>query len=325
MSSAERKHRFRVITAFTLLSILWGGTYLAMRVGVEHMTPFTLASVRYMIAGPIMLAACALAGQKIRLNRQDALRLLAIGSLLLSVGNIAVIWAEEYLPTGLTALLVAVLPIWMAIIEAWIFKGRRIAPLGVAGLALGIAGIFVLLWPKLISSTRFGHMELVGVVILLTGSFGWAYGSVLSSRWTLNIGVFAAIAWQMTFGGLVDTAVAFATGGFHHIEWNLRVVLAIAYLVICGSWIGFTCYIWLLEHVAAPKVGTYAYVNPVVAVVLGWMFLDEKVDGFMFAGTAIILAAVTMVNISKLRTMKTPIAEPGLEKHEVPVVEAGAD
>ncbi|HEV2962105.1 MAG TPA: EamA family transporter [Candidatus Angelobacter sp.] len=325
MSSAERQHRFRVITAFTLLSTLWGGTYLAMRVAVEHMAPYTLASVRYMISGPIMLAACALAGQKIRLNRQDALRLLAIGALLLSVGNIGVIWAEEYLPSGLTALLVAVLPIWMAIIEAWIFKGRRIPPLGMAGLALGIAGIFVLLWPKLSSGTRFGHAELIGVVILLTGSFGWAYGSVLSSRWTLSIGVFAAIAWQMTLGGLVDTVVALGTGGFHHVEWTFKVVLAIAYLVICGSWIGFTCYIWLLEHVAAPKVGTYAYVNPVVAVVLGWLFLDEKVDGYMFAGTAIILAAVAMVNLSKLRMMKTPVSEPAIQEHEVPVVEAGAD
>src|SRR5438128_8997184 len=141
MSPAERQHRFRVITAFTLLSILWGGTYLAMRIGVEHMAPYALASIRYMIAGPIMLAACVLAGQKIRLNRQDALRLLAIGALLLSVGNIGVIWAEEYLPSGLTALLVAVLPIWIAIIEAWIFKDRRIPPLGLMGLALGMAGM----------------------------------------------------------------------------------------------------------------------------------------------------------------------------------------
>jgi drug/metabolite transporter (DMT)-like permease len=325
MSPAERQHRFRVITAFSLLSTLWGGTYLAMRVGVEHMSPYTLASVRYMISGPIMLAACALAGQKIRLNRQDALRLLAIGVLLLSVGNIGVIWAEEYLPSGLTALLVAVLPIWIAIIEAWIFKDRRIPPLGLMGLALGITGILVLLWPKLSFGTHFGHMELVGVVILLIGSFGWAYGSVLSSRWTLSIGVFAAIAWQMTLGGAVDTLVAFVTGGFHHIEWTRNVILAVAYLVVCGSWIGFTCYIWLLEHVPAPKVGTYAYVNPVVAVVLGWMFLDEKVDGFMFAGTAIILAAVTMVNISKLRTMKAQAGQPGIQKRELPVVEAGAD
>src|SRR5437016_4128344 len=325
MSSAERQHRFRVITAFTLLSVLWGGTYLAMRIGVEHMAPYALASIRYMIAGPIMLAACALAGQKIRLNRQDALRLLAIGSLLLSVGNIGVIWAEEYLPSGLTALLVAVLPIWMAIIEAWIFRSNRIPPLGVAGLALGIAGIFVLLWPKLSSSTRFGHSELIGVAILLIGSLGWAYGSVLSSRWNLNVGVFAAIAWQMTLGGLVDSAVALATGGFHHIDWTWHVGLAIGFLIVCGSWIGFTCYIWLLEHVPAPKVGTYAYVNPIVAVVLGWLFLDEKIDAFMLAGTAIILAAVTMVNVSKLRMMKLPRTETEIQKHEVPVVEAGAD
>src|ERR1700694_152512 len=325
MSPAEKQHRFRVITAFSLLSLLWGGTYLAMRVAVQHMTPYTLASVRYMISGPIMLVFCALAGQKIRLNRQDAVRLLTIGALLLSVGNIGVIWAEEYLPSGLTALLVAVLPIWIAVIEAWIFRDVRIPRLGLMGLALGIAGILVLLWPKLSSGTHFGHMELAGVVILLTGSFGWADGSVLSSRWTLSIGVFAAIAWQMTLGGLVDTLVAFATGGFHHVEWTRNVVLSVAYLVVCGSWIGFTCYIWLLEHVPAPKVGTYAYVNPVVAVLLGWLFLNEKVDGFLFAGTAIILAAVTMVNISKLRTMKLRTVEPGMREAKLPTVEAGAD
>lgn len=296
-----------------------------MRVAVEHMTPYTLASVRYMISGPIMLAFCALAGQKIRLNRQDALRLLIIGVLLLSVGNIGVIWAEEYLPSGLTALLVAVLPIWIAVIEAWIFKDVRIPPLGLAGFVLGIAGIVVLLWPKLSSGTHFGHMELTGVIILLVGSFGWAYGTVLSSRWSLSIGVFAAIAWQMTLGGLVDTGVAFATGGFHHVEWTSRVVLAVAYLVVCGSWIGFTCYIWLLEHVPAPKVGTYAYVNPVVAVLLGWLLLNEKVDGFMFAGTTIILAAVTMVNISKLRTVKIRTAKPAIREASLPAVEAGAD
>ena len=197
--------------------------------------------------------------------------------------------------------------------------------MGVAGLALGIAGIFVLLWPKLSSSTRFGHSELIGVAILLIGSLGWAYGSVLSSRWSLNVGVFAAIAWQMTLGGLVDSAVAFATGGFHHIDWTWHVGLAIGFLIVCGSWIGFTCYIWLLEHVPAPKVGTYAYVNPIVAVVLGWLFLDEKIDAFMLAGTAIILAAVTMVNVSKLRMMKLPRTETEIQKHEVPVVEAGAD
>ena len=296
-----------------------------MRVAVEHMAPYTLASVRYMISGPVMLACCALAGQKIRLSRQDAGRLLAIGVLLLAVGNIGVIWAEEYLPTGLTALLVAVLPIWIAVIEAWIFRDVRIPPLGLAGLALGIAGMFVLLWPKLSSGTRFGHMELAGVVILLAGSFGWAYGSVLSSRWTLSIGVFAAIAWQMTLGGLVDTLVAFATGGFSHIEWTRNVILSLAYLVVCGSWIGFTCYIWLLEHVPAPKVGTYAYVNPVVAVFLGWLFLDEKVDGYMLAGTAIILAAVTMVNISKLRSIKAQTAEPVVRETDLPTVKAGAD
>jgi drug/metabolite transporter (DMT)-like permease len=322
MSPAERQHRFRVATAFLALYVLWGGTYLAMRVAVEHIPPYALGAVRYLIAGPLMLAWCVLSGKKVRISRQDALRLTVIGILLLSLGNIGVIWAEEYLPSGLTALIVAILPIWMAIIEAWIFRDRSISLMGVSGLVLGIVGMVVLLWPKISSGTHFGHQELVGVGILVVGSFAWAFGSVLSSRWSLSIGVFAAIAWQMTIGGLVNITVALATGSFHNLVWTSRTVISIVYLVVCGSWMGFTAYIWLLEHVPTPKVATYAYVNPVVAVFLGWLLLHEKIDGFMFVGTAIILSAVALVNISKLRTMKSGGVNQEIEKADLPLVEA---
>lgn len=304
MTAAEKHHQLKVATAFGLVYVLWGGTYLAMKIAVEHIPPYVMGTLRYLVAGPLMLGYLALIGRNIRINRQDALRLIAIGGLLLSIGNMGVAWAEEYVPSSLAALIVAVVPIWVAIIEAWIIRNRRMSPLGLAGLTLGIAGLLVLLWPKLTSGTRVGQLELLGMGILLVASLSWSLGSVLSGRWSLGVDVFTASAWQMTFGGLINATVAILTDGFHKVMWTAPGTLAILYLVTCGSWIGFTAYIWLLEHVPTPKVATYAYVNPVVAVYLGWLFLNERVDGWMLAGTVVIVTAVALVNVSKLKALR---------------------
>ncbi|HLJ28997.1 MAG TPA: EamA family transporter [Candidatus Angelobacter sp.] len=301
--SEEKRHQFRIALAFAAVYVLWGATYLAMRVAVGQIPAYVLGAVRYGIAGPLMLAWCALAGKKVRITRRDALRLLAIGILLLSVANMGVAGAEEYVPSGLAALIVAGVPIWVAIVEAWIFRSRRLSTMGLAGLALGIIGLLVLLWPK-ISGAHLDQLELMGFGILVMASVSWALGSVLSGRWSLSVDIFTASAWEMTLAGAINGLVALVTGRFHHVVWTSHGVLAIVYLVIGGSWIGFTAYIWLLEHVPTPKVATYAYVNPVVAVCLGWLFLNEKVDLYMLIGTVIIISAVALVNLSKLRALK---------------------
>lgn len=301
----EKRRQLQVSLAFALVYVLWGATYLAMRIAVVHIPPYVLGVARYGIAGPLMLAYCALAGRKIRITRQDGLRLLTIGILLLSVANMGVATAEQYVPSGLAALIVAGVPIWVAILEAWVFRNRRLSAMGLAGLALGVVGLLVLLWPK-ISGARLDRLELLGFGILLVASVSWALGSVLSGRWSFSVDVFTASAWEMTFGGIINGLVAVLTGGFHKVTWTPSGLLAILFLVICGSWIGFTAYIWLLEHVPTPKVATYAYVNPVVAVYLGWFLLNEKVDVFMLTGTVIIISAVALVNLSKLRALKRP-------------------
>lgn len=295
------QHRLRIAFAFALVYVFWGSTYLAMRVAVRDVEPFIIGGTRYLISGPIMLAVCALTGRKIGLNLRDGLRLLAIGFLLLSVGNMCVVWGETFVTSSLAALVVAIVPIWVVALEAWVFRAGRISRQGLAGLAVGIAGLIVLLWPKITSGTRLGRLELLGSGILAMGSLGWAWGSILSHRWSFRVDVFTACAWQMTFAGIVNAVLAVLTGELRHWHWTATAALAIGYLVICGSWIGFTAYIWLLEHVPPPKVATYAYVNPIVAVFLGWLLLKENVDGFMLAGTVIIIAAVAMVNTSKLQ------------------------
>src|SRR5947208_756185 len=311
------KRQLKVAIAFGLVYVLWGATYLAMRVAVEHIPPYVLGATRYLIAGPLMLAYCALSGRKISITRQDMLRLVAIGVLLLSVANMGVTWAEVYVPSSLAALIVAIVPIWVAIVEAWVFRSRRLSLMGLAGLALGIAGMLVLLWPRLISA-RVDHLELIGCGILVVASLSWALGSVLSGRWNFTVDVFTASAWEMTFAGFINLLIALLSGSFHRVVWTPRGVVAILYLFTGGSWIGFTAYIWLLEHVPTPKVATYAYVNPVVAVYLGWLLLSEKVDAFMLAGTVVIIAAVALVNLSKLRRLKSGVeaGQPGLSAVE---------
>ncbi|HEY6971103.1 MAG TPA: EamA family transporter [Candidatus Angelobacter sp.] len=320
--TSENRHPFQVATAFALVYVLWGATYLAMRVVVEHIPPYVMGAVRFSIAGPLMLVWCALAGKKIRITRQDAPRLLTVGVLLLSISNMGVAGAEEYVPSGFAALIVAIVPIWVAIIEAWIFHSRRLSAMGLAGLGLGVVGILVLLWPRLVSGTRLDYPQLVGMGILVVASFSWALGSVLSGRWSLSVDVLTASAWQMTFAGAVNAMVALATRGFHKAVWTQHGMLAILYLITCGSWIGFTAYIWLLEHVPTAKVATYAYVNPVVAVYLGWLLLNERVDAFMLVGTVVIIAAVALVNLSKLRALKGRVA---VEDHELSAVEPAGD
>jgi drug/metabolite transporter (DMT)-like permease len=323
-STFSSQHRFRVMLSFALVYIFWGSTYLAMRVAVGHIPPYVVGSARFLIAGAILLAWCALMGKQIRLNRRDFFRLLTIGILLLSVSNIAVMWAEEYVPSGLAALVVALVPIFVVALEAWVFRVGRMPAHGLAGLALGIAGLLTLLWPKIASGTRLGQLELMGAAILACASVTWSLGSILSHRWNLSVDVFTAAAWQMTLAGLVNTTIALATGKLQQAQWTPQGLGAIGYLVVCGSLVGFTAYIWLLEHVPPPKVATYAYVNPIVAVFLGWLLLQEKVDAFMLAGTVIIIAAVALVNTSKLQRESAPAADDSVHA-ELPAVNVAGD
>jgi drug/metabolite transporter (DMT)-like permease len=168
------------------------------------------------------------------------------------------------------------------------------------GLALGVAGIIVLLWPQLRHTSGIGRRELFGSVALIFGSLCWALGSVLSKRWKVDLDVFSAAGWEMWFAGAINVLFALILGEQHRAVWTIRGIGAIGYLVVFGSWVGFTAYVYLLEHVPTPKVATYAYVNPVVAVFLGWLVLHEQITGYIFAGTVIVVGAVALVTGAEL-------------------------
>ena len=318
------RQRARVYLAFGLVYFFWGSTYLAIRIAVEHIPAALLGGVRFLTAGPLMLAYCALSGRSIALTRKDFLRLLILAVLLLTGGNVLLCYSEEYVPSGLAALIVAVVPLWVALIEAFILKGDRLRARGWAGIALGFAGLIVLLWPDLApllapaGATSYHTMMLIATGIVLLGSLSWSVGSIISRRSQLGVGPFAATGWEMTLAGSVNLLLAVSIGDLHQVQWSARGLVAVAYLIVFGSWIGFTAYIWLLEHVPTPKVATYAYVNPIVALLIGWLLAGERIDRYILIGAAVIVAAVALVSSSKLATAESP------KKEILPACEAEA-
>lgn len=300
-SNPAGNHRLKVVVAFGLVYIFWGSTYLAIGItSAEGIPPFVMCAMRFLIAGPLMLAACALFGRNVCISLQEALRLAAIGGLLLVGGNGGLAWAEQYVSTGFAALIVAVTPIWFLVLESFVFRGDRISRRGLLGLALGIVGIAILVWPKITQRDALGVLQLVGSISLMFSSMSWAIGSVLSRKWQMKVDPLVATSYEMLFAGLGHCVLVLLTGQLHRASFNQRGILAVLYLVVFGSWIGYTAYIWLLKHVPTPKVATYAYVNPIVAVFLGWVALHERFDRFMLAGSIVIVAAVALVTTAKV-------------------------
>ncbi len=301
MSEAQRQFRFKVILAFALVYILWGSTYLAIGVAVDHVPPPMMGASRFIAAGLLMLGWRKLSGNSITISGSELLRLTVIGTLLLVTSNVVLGWAEQMIPTGLAALLIAITPLWFLLLERLSHKGERFSVRAIIGIAFGIAGVAVLMWPKLRLGLALGHTEIFGMALVVAASFSWATGSVLSKRWHVTVDAYGASGWEMLMAGIVNLFVGTALGEPWRTHWDREAILAIGYLIIAGSLVGFTAYVWLLKNVATSKVATYAYVNPIVAVFLGWLIRHETFDAWMLAGSVIIVASVILVTGAKAR------------------------
>jgi drug/metabolite transporter (DMT)-like permease len=305
----------QVVVAFALVYVLWGSTYLAIQISVQHLTPLVMGALRFTTAGAIMLGFRALCGHRILVGRRDLLRLAIIGILLLITSNVVLAWAETYIPTGLAALFIAVTPLWFLILERITHSTDRLSPRGIAGIALGVVGVAILLWPDIaayanfgLSHANFGARQLFGAALVLFSSVSWATGSVCAKRWHVPIDPFTASGWQMLFAGLINGTLALLFGDLHRTTWAANSLWAIFYLVIAGSLIGYTAYVWLLKNVPIAKVATYAYVNPIIALILGVVFHGEKMDGYMLAGSIVIILSVILVTGAEIKhqTFETP-------------------
>jgi drug/metabolite transporter (DMT)-like permease len=301
MTPPNSPRRLQVVIAFALVYILWGSTYLAIKISVEHLTPLLMGALRFTTAGLLMLAFRALGGHRIRVPRRDLLRLTVIGVLLLITANVVLGWAETYIPTGLAALFIAVTPLWFLILERMGHSGDRLSPRGIAGIALGVAGVAILLWPDISGHANFGARQLFGSILVLLSSVSWATGSILAKRWHMPIDPFTASGWQMLIAGSISGVLALLFGDLHRATWAASSLWAVVYLIFAGSLVGYTAYVWLLKNAPIAKVATYAYVNPIIALILGCTLHGEKMDGYMLAGSVVVILSVVLVTGAKVQ------------------------
>jgi drug/metabolite transporter (DMT)-like permease len=283
-----------VWTVLWVVYVVWGSTYLAIRVVVETMPPFLSAGARFLVAGLILAGFLLLkrGPASLRIGWRELLGSALIGTLLLLGGNGLVMAAEQDVPAGLAALLVASVPLWVAVLR-WRFEDR-VDRGTLAGVILGFAGVGLLVIPGR-SSTG---VALGGVALLILASLSWASGSFLSRRLRLPKDPFTSTTWQMLLGGLALAAAGFIGGegsGLDPSTFSAASVTGLAYLVVFGSLVGFTAYTWLLHNAPITKVSTYAYVNPVVAIFLGWLMLGETLTPAVLGAATVILAAVALI------------------------------
>jgi drug/metabolite transporter (DMT)-like permease len=295
------KYSTRVLVAFGCVYFFWGSTYVAIRLGVEVLPPFVLASIRFLIAGPIMLALCAARGLKLRQTPRDFGMLVAIGVLMLGIGNMGLVWSEQYLPSGLASLLIAVIPLYVAVIEVFLPNGEGLRARGWLGIGIGLLGLLVLLSPGLREGLHGNREQLWGSAVAILSAFAWTCGSVLSRRAKVAASAFVAAAWEMLFAGIFNFLLMLIFGGSYRQNWGPQAVFSIAWLVVFGSLVGYTAFIYLLDNVPVAKVSTYAYINPIVAVILGAILLHERMVPIEYAGMAAILVAVYLVTSSRLQ------------------------
>jgi drug/metabolite transporter (DMT)-like permease len=287
--------RSQILIAFAAVYIIWGSTYLAIRFAIETLPPFLMVGARFFLAGGIMYAWLRARGApapKAVHWRSAAI----IGILMPVLGTGVVVWAEEKVPSGIAALLVAVVPLWMVLLHWWRPHGKRPNAWVFAGVALGLAGLYLLVNPG--GDAKQGNVFVEGVLLL--AALSWATGSLYSKHAPRPKAKFLGTGMEMIVAGAVLIAAGLVTGEASHFSIgasSLKSWLALLYLITFGSIIAYTAYVWLLRTVSPTLVSTYAFVNPVVAVVLGWAFASEPLNARMCIAAAIIVGAVALITI----------------------------
>ena len=274
--------------------VSWGTTFLATRVAIESIPPIAMSGSRHLVAGA--LCALGLRACGVRLAAPDSWGGHALlGFLMVGLGNGCLVWAQQFIPSGVAAVLVSVIPFWMIGVEALMPDGDRIRARQVLGLVLGFGGIFLLASSSLRTGSGSSRQMILGVVMTQMSCLGWAIGSAYAKRHKREDNLFAATAIQILFGGAILTIIAAATGGFADVHPTSRSLLAVLYLVIVGTFVGYICYVYALKHLPVSIVSLYAYVNPVIAVILGSLILSEPFTARMAVAIGIIFAAMLIV------------------------------
>ena len=290
-----------VVAAFAALYVIWGSTYLGILYALQSIPPFFMMGSRFVIAGGLLLAWCLLKGEKLPPLASVGPIALA-GVLMLFVGNGAVTWVEQHLPSGLAAIIVATVPLWFVFLDkrqwSYHFSNKGI----VFGLLVGFAGVLLLFSGKSSASIMDDPMKVISFFVLIVGTIGWATGSLYAKYKSVQGSTTMRAALQMLSAGVLALLVGLFTGEQDKFSWSAltaQSVWALAYLIVMGSIVAYLAYVWLLSVKPPSLVGTYAYVNPIIAVFLGWAIASEPISQQQVLALTVILGGVLLVNFSK--------------------------
>jgi drug/metabolite transporter (DMT)-like permease len=291
-----RSQKVLVFIAFALIYLVWGSTYLAMRFAIEAIPPFLMISLRFLIAGSILYSWARFQGAP-KPTRKHWRNAAMIGILLPAFGTGGVAWAEQFVPTGISALLFSTMPMWMILIDTLRPGGTRPNLRVILGLITGFSGVTLLIGPGLLREEG-KNVDLVGAIVLMAAAISWAGGSIFSRNATLPPIPFQAAGMEMLVGGTLMGIVGLLLGEGSHIYFttlSLRSILSLLYLIVFGSLLTYVAYLWLLKNTSVAAVSTYAYINPMVAIFLGWWLANEIIGLRIIVAAAIIIGSVAMI------------------------------
>jgi drug/metabolite transporter (DMT)-like permease len=300
------------VLAFATVYFFWGSTYTAIRIGGADLPALLLSGTRFVLAGAILLAWCGWRGMRLCWPRREMLVMGVVGVLLLGGGNVGLVYAERTIPSGLASLMLAVTPLFIALIEMILPGGEPLPRRGWMGLFLGFLGLAALLSPSLRQGLHGDIALLLAIGALLGGGLMWAAGSIYSRRARLEVNSFVAAAWQMVIAGVLCTAAGTALGEWKEFHLTASAAGSLLWLITGGSLLGYSGFVYLIEHVPVAKVSSYSYVNPMVAVLLGIFLLHERPERAEFAGMGLIVLAVFL--LSTARVTKKPLKMEELEQ-----------
>lgn len=297
------KQNLKAYIAWINTCIVWGTTYLAIRIGVEHIPPMLFAGIRWLVAGSGFIIYLRLTGRELP-SRDQLIHIAIPGIALLGLGNGLVVVAEQWIPSGLTALLITTVPFWIVGIESFLPHGVRINKQAAIGLILGLAGIVLIFGNDI--KYLFDPENLLGVFSLMAAVFFWSAGTIYSKYKKINVHPLMSAAYQMLFAGTLQTILGLSLGELNDLYFETNSFLSLLYLITFGSIAGYGSYIYAVSNLPLSLVSTYAYVNPVIALILGWMILGEELNIFILISAVIILAGVIIVK----RNAGTPAVIP---------------
>ncbi|HEX7681770.1 MAG TPA: EamA family transporter [Thermoanaerobaculia bacterium] len=310
------KHdRALAYAAFAVVCVVWGTTYLAIRIAVTTMTPFLLTGARFLFGGIVLFIVARLHGDVIPRDRRVLGNVILCGVLMVAIGNLSVVWAEQWVPSGFAALFVGTAPFWVTLIELLRRSGERLELRRGIGMLVGFLGVALLVTPRGAGSA-FDARFVIGAIAIQLGCIAWQYGTVHGKYYLSSVPPLMSSALQMLTGGIVVTIAGVSLGELPHFHSTPRTFAALAYLSLFGSVLAYTAYVYAARHLRTTTLSLYAYVNPVVAVILGWLVLHEQLTWVSITAMAVILGGVAMVQSGRGAAKKVTVSR------DVPAEEA---